>query len=410
YDKQNVEIVMSEITSGEMPLVYNEEFTGKNCPKPALVDDPTTLPSITHLPDPFLMTDGTTRMTTREQWKCRRAEIKAILEKYDTGIKPDKPDKVSATLSGNKVNITVTEGSNFITMSATINYVNGVPSEPVPALIGVSMMSPGHSLPSGELSKRGIATIFFDPIQVAAHTGARNTGSFYKLYPDLTSSGNMIRWAWAVSRLIDALELLPESKIDLSRLAVSGCSYAGKVALFAGAFDERIALTLPHESGGGGTISWRYSDMLEDRDNTEVENLHHAQGAEWYASILAKYKPLSVSPNTLPYDHHELIGMIAPRAVLCIESSQIARMGGEAARIDALAARRIWKALGVADRMGATEENTGHCTWHNGFTSDLGAYLDKFLLGKEANTDILRSKFTSIDTAKWIPWETPVLK
>jgi hypothetical protein len=31
-----------------------------------------------------------------------------------------------------------------------------------------------------------------------------------------------------------------------------GCSYADKMALFAGAFDERIALTIAQESGGGG--------------------------------------------------------------------------------------------------------------------------------------------------------------
>ena len=106
-----------------------------------------------------------------------------------------------------------------------------------------------------------------------------------------------------------------------------------------------------------------------------------------------------------------MIAMIAPRAVLMIESSQIARMGAEAARVDALAAREVWKALGVPDRMGATEENIGHCQWHPGFTLALEAYLDKFLLGKpNVDTDILRSKFTEVDRTRWIPWTTPELK
>lgn len=44
-----------------------------------------------------------------------------------------------------------------------------------------------------------------------------------------------------VSRLIDGLEKLgKKSRIDLSHLAISGCSFAGKMALFAGAFDERM--------------------------------------------------------------------------------------------------------------------------------------------------------------------------
>jgi hypothetical protein len=48
------------------------------------------------------------------------------------------------------------------------------------------------------------------------------------------------------------LEKVPEIRIDLNHMAVIGCSFAGKIALYAGAFDERIALTIAQESGGGG--------------------------------------------------------------------------------------------------------------------------------------------------------------
>lgn len=377
---------------------------------PTLAEDPFSLPEIPHLPDPFEKADGS-RMTTKAEWRCRRAEIKAILEKYDAGEKPGRPSTFEASLSGNTLSITVGEGGNSFIMTATISRPPGAPGGPIPAIVGIN--SPTGSLPADVFSSRGIATITFSSDQIMSNgfsSTAWNQGNFYKLYPS-TTAGSMVRWAWGVSRIIDALEQLPEANIDTTHLAVSGCSYQGKIALFAGAWDERIALTIPHESGGGGTISWRYSDMLEDRDNTEVENLHHAQGAPWYAQLLKKYEPTSVSPDTLPYDHHELIGMIAPRAVLAIESSQIARMGAEAARIDALAAREIYAALGVPTRMGATEENTGHCTWHQGFTPDLEAYVDRFLLGKEdVDTDILRSKFTNVDRDTWIPWDTPTLE
>ena len=233
-----------------------------------------------------------------------------------------------------------------------------------------------------------------------------------KLYPSAIA-GYMIRWAWGVSRLIDALEILPGAGIDTKRLAVSGCSFQGKMALYAGAFDERIALTISQESGGGATISWRYSDMLEKRENVEVENLLHAQGSNdefpWYARALRQFNN---DPDKFPFDLHELIAMIAPRAVLTFESSQIPRMGAEAARIDALAAREVWIALGVPDRMGVTEANVGHCRWYEDFTPDLEAYLDRFLLGKEdgRSTDFMRSRFTDVDSEKWIPWNTPELK
>ena len=62
----------------------------------------------------------------------------------------------------------------------------------------------------------------------------------------------MTAWVWGVSRIIDALELSPHANINLNKLAVTGCSRDGKGALMAGAFETRIALTIPQESGSGG--------------------------------------------------------------------------------------------------------------------------------------------------------------
>jgi hypothetical protein len=391
--------------AGSLPAVYTEEDTGADCPEPPLPAFD-ALPSIPFLPDPFLMASGE-RMTSREQWRCRRAELASILEEYDVGEKPGRPPTVAASLDGNTLRIDVGNGTTAFTMTAVINRPASAPSGPIPAIIGIN--SPTGSLPPGIFSSRGIATITYDANQLAPTSfgsNPRSAGNFFAMHPGATA-GYMIRWAWGVSRIIDALEQLPEANIDLAHLAVSGCSFQGKIALYAGAFDERIALTIPHESGGGGTVSWRYSDMLERRDSTEVENLLHAQGAPWYAEALRQFND---APDKLPFDHHELMALVAPRALLAIESTAIARMGAEAARVDALAAREVWTALGVGDRMGASEENTNHCVWHDGFTPDLEAFVDKFLLGRgDVNTDILRSRFT-IDTDTWIPWSTPELE
>lgn len=406
YFNHDIVIIMEQESPAETPLAYEREHTGADCPKPSLpaIAD---LPAVKYLTDPFEWSDKARgRIKTRVEWRCRRAEIIEEIMKYGIGQKPGKPERFTAVLKGNKISVTCGVGNNTINLSATISRPEGAPDTLIPAIIGIN--TPTGSLPSNIFSSRKIATITFNSDQLAgSFSGGYSDGNFYKLYPN-TDAGYMARWAWGVSRLIDALEQLPEAKIDLKRLAISGCSFQGKIALYAGALDERIALTIPHESGGGGTISWRYSDMLEDRDKTEVENLHHAQGASWYSNTLRQF---TNTPDKLPYDHHELIALIAPRPVLCIESSQIARMGAEAARIDHLAVRKVYKALGVADRMGATEENTGHCTWHNGFTRDLEAFVDKFLLGKQdVKTDILRSKYTGIDEKTWIPWDIPELK
>lgn len=320
------------VLAGDLPLVYAREDTGVGCADPPLPAFD-VLPAISFLPDPFVMSSGE-RMTSRAQWRCRRAELRSILEEYDVGEKPPKPTSVDASLDGDTIRISVSEGGASFTMTASIGRPPNAASGPVPAIIGIN--TPTGSLPAEIFSRRGIATITYDADQVAPTSfgnNPRSAGSFFELYPGATA-GYMIRWAWGVSRIIDALEQLPEANIDLSHLAVSGCSYQGKVALYAGALDERIALTIPQESGGGGTISWRYSDMLERRDNTEVENLLHAQGAPWYAEALQQFNN---QPDKLPFDHHELMALVAPRALFAIESTAIARMGAEAARVDALA-------------------------------------------------------------------------
>ena len=80
----------------------------------------------------------------------------------------------------------------------------------------------------------------------------RGSEPINRLYPDLTFIGAYSTWSWGVSRLIDGLELVAdELPIDLSKLGITGCSFAGKMALYVAAFDERIALTIAQESGGG---------------------------------------------------------------------------------------------------------------------------------------------------------------
>ena len=62
--------------------------------------------------------------------------------------------------------------------------------------------------------------------------------------------------------MIDVIEADTSGLINATALAITGCSRNGKGALVAGALDERIALTIPQESGSGGTASWKVSDWM----------------------------------------------------------------------------------------------------------------------------------------------------
>ena len=58
-----------------------------------------------------------------------------------------------------------------------------------------------------------------------------------------------------MSRLLDVIEADTSGLLDVSHVGVTGCSRNGKGALAVGAFDERVALTIPQESGSGGSAS-----------------------------------------------------------------------------------------------------------------------------------------------------------
>lgn len=120
-------------------------------------------------------------------------------------------------------------------------------------------------------------------------------------------------WSWGVSRLIDALETTPSANIDAKRLSVTGGSRYGKGALAVGAFEERIALTIPQESGSGGTASWRVSDYQKSQGRN-VQTLSQIIGENcWLSKAFSQF---SGQTNKLPVDQHEVLALCAPRGLL----------------------------------------------------------------------------------------------
>lgn len=204
--------------------------------------------------------------------------------------------------------------------------------------------------------------------------------------------------------MIDGLEKVEKkSRIDLSHLAVSGCSFAGKMALFAGAFDERIALTIAQEPGGGGVDAWRVSETLGN-----VETLGRTSYA-WFLESMRQFAGKNV--NRLPIDHHELAALIAPRALLVLGNTDYEWLAEESNYVSCQAARMVWKAFGIEDRMGfSIQGGHMHCMLPESQYPEVEAFIDKFLLGK-TDVDTFVSKadmFEDVDYLKWMPWANEI--
>lgn len=387
---------LSSCSQQPLPLVYTVENSSQDFPAielPVLEQ----LPEVTTLPDPFAWADGSGRSTAFKDWKRRRSEIIQQLQHYELGPKPVvSKDSIEATMDGDTLVVTVHEKGETLTLRAAISYPEG--EGPFPAIIGVGF--PTGSLPRTIFQSRGVAGIAFNFMQVMSHTQKRGEEPINRLYPEYVAMGAYSAWPWGVSRLIDGLEIVgAASRIDLSHIGITGCSFAGKMALFAGAFDERIALTIAQEPGGGGINAWRVSETLGN-----VETLGRTNFA-WFLESMSQFAKENV--NRLPMDHHELAALIAPRALLVLGNPDYEWLAEESNYVSCQAARKVWETFGIEDRMGfSIVADHMHCMLPESQYPEVEAFVDKFLLGKqEVDTHVTKADmFKEVDYLKWMPW------
>jgi sugar lactone lactonase YvrE/dienelactone hydrolase len=143
-------------------------------------------------------------------------------------------------------------------------------------------------------------------------------------HPGLTGLG---KWVNDSRKLIDYL--VTRSDVDPDRIAMMGHSLGGKMTMYASAFDSRIKAAVVSDPGVP-LASTNYSDY-------------------WYLGDKAK----SLSAGT---DHHELVGLIAPRAFLVV-----AGQADDALTWSFLeAARGLWSPDILNRRLGWIHHATGH--------------------------------------------------
>ncbi len=111
-------------------------------------------------------------------------------------------------------------------------------------------------------------------------------------------------WAWSLSRGLDLAEQIPE--IDSTRSVATGCSRLAKTPLLAASRDERFAVCVPCQTGGGGA-------PLAKRDFGENVSTEMRAFPHWYCKAYAKYID---NEQAMKFDQHLLLASIAPRGLL----------------------------------------------------------------------------------------------
>ncbi|KAF6823287.1 cip2 [Colletotrichum plurivorum] len=352
------------------------------------------------LPDPFTFQNGG-KVTSKADWACRQAEVSSQLQKLELGTLPPKPQSVTTSYSGNRLTINVSDGGKSISFAVTISKPSG---NSVPAIIAFGAAS--IPIPAG------VGTITFNNDEMAQQQGggSRGKGKFYDLYGSGHSAGALMAWSWGVSRIVDALELTPSVGIDPARLGVTGCSRNGKGAFVAGAFEPRIALTLPQESGAGGAGCWRIADW-QNRNGFSVQDAKQIVTENpWFGPAFNQY---TSNVNQLPFDHHMLAGLIAPRPVYVMENPDFEWLGTMSTYGCMGGARKQWQALGSLDSFGYSQVGGhGHCSFPGAQQAELSAFINKFLLRQSAgSTSVFRTDqtYNNFNVDSWSPWTVPKL-
>ncbi len=276
------------------------------------------LPAIQELPNPFVFSDGAV-VRDANDWKRRREELKKLFQDYEYGWLPAKPEKMAINRGETVIDeenmvaiqdleVNWQHKGNTLLMHVRLAWPRDA-KKAVPVVMRSSFGRRGQGAPpSGKpfaaFTKRGYGVAELSLQEVALDNKERaRTAGIYRLFDDKIDCGGLMAWAWGFHRVVDVIETT--DKLDAKKIIVTGHSRYGKAALLAGAFDERIALTVPSHSGCGGAAPYRFI-------YGKNEQLHNIVGAfpYWFRP---DFKQFVGNVERLPIDQHMLLALVAPR-------------------------------------------------------------------------------------------------
>lgn len=273
------------------------------------------IPKLSNLP-PILTDNVGNKVTTTAEWEQkRRGEILDLFADNVYGRVPELDTDVSYSIkreeTGEAIEYVITTTTTTKYGSHSFDSYVSVPKTgtPCPVIEVIQFHYQTTSEFKAKVLARGyaLARFYYTDIctddndhfttglhaVVKEHGGARRSNTW----------GAVASWAWAASRLMDALEDIPE--IDTSRAAILGHSRTGKASLWCGATDERFKLVMSNESGCGGTA------ITRGKVGEHIKNICEGFPC-WFC---ANYKTFGADEEHMPFDQHMLLALIAPRCL-----------------------------------------------------------------------------------------------
>lgn len=294
------------------------------------------------LPDALTTLNGQ-EVVNKEQWEdLRRPEIIKLFQDNEYGILPEATinssycivEESDNALGGKairrQVEITFSNKGQSRKMLVLIYVPKGVKKCPVfvsPNFQGNATTTTDPYVIESQFSTNGRANQTSRwPYELIINSGyAVATFHYFDVYPDkdnvvsesiyplfginsnddlLDNTGKSIAaWAWGCSRVQDYLLTL--DNIDKERTIVMGHSRLGKAALWCGALDQRFAMVVSNDSGCSGAA-------ISRRNYGETVQSINKSFPWWFCN---KYQTYNQDVSSLPMDQHELIALIAPRAI-----------------------------------------------------------------------------------------------
>lgn len=284
----------------------------------------------TGLPDALVKTDGTC-ITSASEWPARRAELIDLFAGSIYGRAPDRPEQLdfavtardpmamggAATLK--RVSITSQQQGRTHTFEVLLFTPNARPPQGVFLLLSTrpakhtdpTRVERSEYWPAEDVIARGYGIAALQTDQLAPDDRDTFTRGVIELFEGPVPESQRKRdawktiaaWSWGARRAMDYLET--DADVDASRVAIIGHSRGGKAALWAAAQDERFALTVSNQSGCAGAA-------LSRRPVGETVELVNALFPHWFADAFRRYNGKEAE---LPVDQHQLLALLAPRAV-----------------------------------------------------------------------------------------------